>query len=280
MSPSLQLAAAILLLNEDSTILFNAFHTIVRELRALFPGHLPLSQILPADGSSPKIVSPLRNITGNQIHAAHQSYAAHLQHIPWTGPSAALTQRLSSLRTLQSLLNDLGWYHIHQSEFAVARTLSAAAHHTTTHALVHEWVVHNPAMAAAPFPPAVFHQELDTLVLCTYAWAWSSLDEQSAGDMDAWFSVALPDMVVNDGFFMQGYRRAQGFWGEVVEKMSGWVENLDGEGGGGGEEERRRRVVERLEGLYGSGRRMAVFWQFEESFDWELQQRLEREGGP
>lgn len=291
MYPPLQQATALLLLHEDPNLLFTAFHTIVRHLRCIFPGHIPHSQIIPDDDSPHAIFSPLRRITGHHIHASHQAYAAYLQYIPWTGTPDFLARRISSLRTLQSLLNDLGWYHVYQLDFVDARTLGGAAHHITTHDPVREWIVQNPDMATAPFPEAVFHLELDSLVLCTWAWIWCSLEQQSVGDLDTWFKMELPPSVVNNVKYMQGYWRAVEYWGQVVDKVGAWLDKADEEGGGGekggsggegdgggegerdggGEGERRKRVVERLEGLYGNGRRMAIFWQFEESFDWKLQ---------
>lgn len=271
MPPALQQATALILLDEDPTLLFTAFHVIVRELRCVFPGHLPVSQITVNGNSPPKIVSAHRKITGYHIHAAHQGYTAYIQYIPWTGSPDFLAQRISSLRTLQSLLNDLGWYHAHQREFPQASNLGDAALYTTTHDLVQEWIVQNPDMATAPFPEAVFHQDLDTLLLCTWARVWCSLEERSARDVDAWLNRVPPEWLVNDGFYMQGYWRAVEYWGQVVEKLGAWLEKADGEGGGGGELERRRRVVEKLEEWYGNGKRMAVFWQFDESFNWELQ---------
>ncbi|KAK1832545.1 hypothetical protein QBC39DRAFT_370844 [Podospora conica] len=270
MSATLIQAAALLLLDEDPTLLITAFHTTVRALRSLFPGHIPLSQIVPADdAASPTIRSPTRDNLGNHIHAAHQSYALHLQYHPWTVVASVSTKRASALRTLQSLLNDLGWYHLHQGDFSAARRLGGEARSTTDHAGARQWADRNPDLAG-PFATAPLYLDLDTLVLQTYAWAWSSLDEISAADMEAWFTQEVPGDMAGDEGFMRGYRRACRFWEAAVGRMLEVVGEVDGEGNEVGEVERWRGAVERLEGLYGSGRRMAVFWQFDEPFDWDL----------
>lgn len=127
------------------------------------------------------------------------------------------------------------------------------------------------------------------------------------GDLDTWFKMELPPSVVNNVKYMQGYWRALGYWGQVVDKVGAWLDMVDEEGGGGGkvggggemggggegdvggegerdgggegerdgggEGERRKRALERLEELYGNGRRMALFWQFQDCFDWKLQEK-------
>jgi hypothetical protein len=148
MAEKLQQAAAFLFLYEDPSLLFTAFHTVVLELRSLFLGRLPLSQIIPDD----HIATLFRNILGEHVQAADQAYNTYLGDIEWKNEDfPGTTQRVSSLRTLQGLFNDLGWYSISQGGFLAECTARMATHHIARLPQTQEWAVQN---LASP-PPSI-----------------------------------------------------------------------------------------------------------------------------
>lgn len=240
MPATTQRALTLLLASTSPTLLFSAFHTTLHHLRSLFPGRLPAS-------SPTTLTTPLRVTLSHHINHITLAYTHHLSLIPFVDPTSAL-------RTLQSLLNDLGWYHIHTSNFPGARDVGRAALRLSNHPN------HTCTSPHDELSRQTFNLSLDTLLLNAWAWAWMSPAEHSAEFLDGYLTHAwdgFAEELAYDEDFMRGVYTAMGFWEQGVEM-------LGGEGPGG-----REDVVGWIQGGYGEGRRMRAFWVVEEGYDWE-----------
>lgn len=241
MPATTQRALTLLLAATSPALLFTAFHTVLLSLRSLYPGRLPAS-------SPTALTTPLRLALSHHINHITLAYTHHLSLVPFVDPTSAL-------RTLQSLLNDLGWYYIHTSNFPGARDVGRAALRLSGH----------PNQTQPPAPEdelsrQVFNLNLDTLLLNAWAWAWMSPGEHSAEFLDGYLTHAWDGFAEEFAFdedFMRGVYTAMGFWEQGVEM-------LGGEGPRG-----RGEAVGRIQGTYGEGRRMRAFWVVEEGYNWE-----------
>lgn len=170
MAETTQRALTLLLANTAPNLLFTAFHTVLLSLRCLYPGRLPSS-------SPTTLTTPLRSIFESHIHHVTLAYNHHLSLIPFIDPTSAL-------RTLQSLLNDLGWYCIHTSNFPCARDVGRAALRLPNHP--HQTV---PPAPEDELSRQVFKLNLDTLLMNAWVWAWMSSGEHSAGFLDGYLCM-------------------------------------------------------------------------------------------